>query len=56
MELAVMAGFQVISNVGIHAWPVITLQQSFFCFVNTIMPYQQISMSFGKYFWYQGSR
>jgi hypothetical protein len=47
-ELTSVAVFEVGSDIGIHAWPVVALQEVLFSFVNAIVPYQQISVSVGE--------
>jgi hypothetical protein len=51
VELAFVAGFKVGCHVGIHAWPEVTLQQAFLCFIDHVMTNQQIPMGVGKCFW-----
>jgi len=46
-NLTSMAGFKVDSNVSILARPVIAMKEALLCFVDTIMPDQQISMGIG---------
>ena len=43
-KLTSVAGFEVCSDVGVHAGPVETLQKALFSFVDTIMTDQQISV------------
>jgi hypothetical protein len=46
-NLTSMEGFKVDSDASIHARPVIALKEVLLCFVDAIMPDQQISMGIG---------
>jgi hypothetical protein len=43
--LAVVAAFKVLSNAGIHTRPVKTLHEMFFCFVDAVVPGEELAMS-----------
>ncbi len=50
IKLTFVAGFEVGSDVGIHTRPVVTLKEALFCFIDVIMPDQQVAMCIGKSF------
>ncbi len=49
-DLAFVTGFQVVTNVGIHARPIVTLKNVFFCLVNAVMASEEVAVCFLKDF------
>jgi hypothetical protein len=47
-KLKSVAGFKVGSYVSIHAWPIVTLEEAFFGFVDAIVPNKFIAMGIYK--------
>jgi hypothetical protein len=47
-NLAFVTGFQVLTNVGIHARPIVTLKNAFFCLVNAVMAGEEVTVGFLK--------
>jgi hypothetical protein len=48
VKLTSVAGFEVGSNVSIHARPIVTLEKAFFGFVDAVMPNKFVSMGIYK--------
>jgi hypothetical protein len=47
-DLAFVTSFQMLTNVGIHARPIVTLKNAFFCLVNAVMAGEEVSVGFLK--------
>ncbi len=47
-DLAFVTGFQVLTNIGIHARPIVTLKNAFFCLVNAVMASEEVTVGFLK--------
>jgi hypothetical protein len=43
-DLTFVTGFEMISDHGIHAWPAITLENPFFCFVDSVMSCEEVTV------------
>ncbi len=49
-DLAFVTSFQMLTNVGIHARPIVTLKNVFFCLVNAVMASEEVTVGFLKNF------
>ena len=47
-DLAFVTSFQMVTNVGIHARPIVTLKNAFFCLVNAVVAGEEVSVGFLK--------